>query len=104
MASTRLRSDGRVTIPKSLRHAVGLSAGDELDAEVAGDGILLRPRQPRDPEQWWYWTEEWQAREREMEADLAAGRHGPVFSSGTEFLATLREIAGLESSNDGTAR
>ena len=92
MASTRLLSDGRVTIPKPLRHAVGLCEGDELDAEVAGDGILLRPRQPRDPEQRWYWTEEWQAKERETEADLAAGRHGPVFSSGAEFLAALREM------------
>ena len=74
MASTRLRSDGRVTIPKPLRHAVGLCEGDELGTEVAGDGILLRPRQPRDPEQWWYWTEEWQAKEREMEVDLARGQ------------------------------
>lgn len=42
----------------------------------------------------------WQAKEREMEADLAAGRHGPVFSSGAEFLAALREIAGLGPSSD----
>ena len=98
-----MRSDGRVTIPKPLRHAVGLCEGDELDAEVAGDGILLRPRQPRDPEQWWYWTEEWQAAEREIEDDLAADRRGPVFSSGAEFLAALREIANSESNSDGAA-
>ena len=103
MASTRLRSDGRVTIPKPLRQAAGLCEGDELDAEATGDGILLRPRQSRDPEQWWYWTEEWQTKEQEAEADLAAGRRGPVFSSGEEFLAALREIASLEPSSDSTA-
>ena len=50
-----------------------------------------------------YWTDEWQAGEREMDADVAAGRHGPVFSSGADFLAALREIAGLEPSGDATA-
>ena len=68
------------------------------------DGILLLPRQRRDPEQWWYWTAEWQAAERELEADLAAGSHGPVFSSGTEFLATLRKIARSKPSSNSTPR
>ena len=103
MASAELRSDGRVEIPKPLRHAPSLFEGDESETEVTGDEIPLRPRQPRDPEQWWYWTEEWQAAEREMEADVAEGRHGLVFSSGTEFLAALREVAGLEASSDSTA-
>ncbi|MCY3951201.1 MAG: hypothetical protein OXG69_01475 [bacterium] len=49
------------------------------------------------------WTEEWQAKEREAEADIAPGRHGPVFSSGEEFLTALREIAGLGPGGDSTA-
>ena len=104
MVSTRLGSDGRVTIPKPLRQAVSLREGDELDAEVTGDRIPLRPRQPRDPEQWWYWTAEWQAAEHELEADLVAGRHGPVFSSGAEIMAALYELAGSEPSSDSTPR
>ena len=31
-------------------------------------------RQPIKPGQEWFWTEQWQAAEREVEADLAAGR------------------------------
>jgi hypothetical protein len=27
-----------------------------------------------DPDQWWFWTDEWQAREREADADREAGR------------------------------
>jgi AbrB family looped-hinge helix DNA binding protein len=100
----RLRSDGRVTIPKHLRHEAGLCEGDELEAEATRDGILLRPRQGRDPEQWWFWTEEWQAMEREIEADLAAGERGTVFASGEGFLAALHEIAASGSPNDAAPR
>lgn len=103
MASARLCSDGRVTIPKDLRDAAGLRVGTEFDAELTDDGILLRPRLGRDADQWWFWTEEWQAKELEAEADIAAGRHGPVFSSGEEFLTALRELAGLGPGSDSTA-
>ena len=88
-----LGSDGRVTIPKNLRRQARLSEGDELDAEITGEGILLRPRSQRDEDQWWYWTEEWQVGEQQIAEDRAAGRCGPVFASGEEFLAALCETA-----------
>jgi len=41
-------------------------------------------------EQLWFWTKEWQKREREAEKDIKAGRiYGP-FSSGAELLKSLR--------------
>lgn len=39
-------------------------------------------------DQAWYWTPEWQAREREAEADLRAGRYED-FDSMDDFLASL---------------
>ena len=62
-------------------------------AEMTSDGILLRPCSQRDEDQWWYWTDEWQAGEQQIAEDRAAGRLGPVFASGDEFLAALREGA-----------
>jgi hypothetical protein len=41
------------------------------------------------PGQAWYWTEEWQAGEREADSQIAAGE-GTVYDSGEEFLAALR--------------
>ena len=41
-----------------------------------------------DPNQAWFWTAEWQAGEREADADLAAGRYED-FGSLEEFLAAL---------------
>ena len=74
-----------------------------MDAEMTRDGILLRPRHQRDPDQWWYWTDEWQAGEQQIAKDRAANRRGPVFSSGAELLAALRETADSGRADDGVA-
>ena len=99
-----LGSDGRVTIPKNLRRQARLSEGDELEVEVTSDGILLRPCSERDQDQWWYWTDEWQAGEQQIVEDRAAGRRGPVFVSGEEFLAALRETAASDGADDSSSR
>ena len=45
-------------------------------------------QQPIKPGQEWFWTEEWQAAECEVEADLEAGRC-ETFDTMEEFLASL---------------
>ena len=99
-----LRSDGRVTIPKNLRRQARLSEGDELDVEMTSEGILLRPCSQRHENQWWYWTDEWQAGEQQITEDRAAGRRGPVFASGDEFLAALREAVAPDGAVDSISR
>jgi hypothetical protein len=44
-----------------------------------------------EPEQAWFWTPEWQAREREADADLAAGRSS-IFDGDKAFLAHLNSL------------
>jgi len=41
-----------------------------------------------DPEQAWFWTCGWQAKEREADADIAAGR-GTTYESDEAFLGAL---------------
>lgn len=45
-----------------------------------------------DPEQAWFWTPEWQAKEREADADIAAGR-GTFYGSAEAFLDDLDEAS-----------
>ena len=69
---------------------------DELpDTAVEGAGVLLRGiiKGPIDPDQAWFWTPEWQAKEREADADKAAGRV-ERFESHEAFLAALDERRG----------
>jgi AbrB family looped-hinge helix DNA binding protein len=89
---TRLRAKGQVTLPEEIRTAAHLEEGDLLDAEITSEGILLRPQKVIDATQAWFWTPEWQAGEREVDADLAAGRV-EKFESGEAFVTALRSSA-----------
>jgi hypothetical protein len=44
----------------------------------------------RDPDQAWFWTAEWQVKEHEADADLAAGRY-TRYDSDEAFLDALEE-------------
>lgn len=44
-----------------------------------------------DAEQAWFWTPEWQAKEREVDEVQERGEPGAVFTTGDEFLAWLDE-------------
>jgi antitoxin PrlF len=43
--SSRISEKGQVTIPKTLREALGIRAGDRLEFELRGDAIRIR-KQP----------------------------------------------------------
>ena len=62
------------------------------EGAVDGAAILLEEITDGriDPEQAWFWTREWQAKEREADDDVAAGR-GITYVSDNEFLAALDE-------------
>lgn len=92
MARTTLRAKGQLTLPDDIRRAAQLEEGDLLEAELTDEGILLRPQKVIDATQAWFWTPEWQAGEREADADIDAGRV-ETFASGEEFLDALRKIA-----------
>ena len=67
-------------------------------AAAERDSVLTKARSVRteafavmkrlNPDQAWFWTETWQAKEREADADIAAGRTS-FHASTDEFLAAL---------------
>lgn len=78
-------------MPENIRRAAHLEEGDLLEAELTDNGILLRPQKVIDADQAWFWTPEWQAKEREADEEIAAGQ-GEIAYSGEEFLAALRKM------------
>ena len=87
-----VRKNAQITLPAGIRKKAHIEEGDILEAEVRGDEIVLKPKKLVDKSQAWYWTKEWQERERQADEDIAAGRYKD-FDTLDEFLADLHKEA-----------
>jgi antitoxin MazE len=74
---------GTITLPKLYRNA---SLYEVRPRE--GGGLELIPQHAVDAAQAWFWSDRWQAMEREANADISAGRV-TRFNSADSFLAEL---------------
>lgn len=86
-----LRSKGQLTLPTEIRRLTGLSDGDLLELDIVEGRIVITKLQTVDPEDRWFWTDEWQEGERQAAADFAAGR-STFYESTEAFLAALDAI------------
>ena len=83
---------GAFTIPLELCRVTGIEPGDVVTVEVTTDGkLLVRPPEGRrDPDQWWFWTDEWYEGEVEIDRMRASGDAPSERLSGAEFIALLQ--------------
>jgi antitoxin MazE len=85
--------NGTITIPAQLRRRFGLDKpGAQVEIVVRDGEIVLRPHVAVPAEQAWFWTDKWQAKEREADDSLAVG-HVTTFDTAEDFLAHLDGIA-----------
>jgi len=85
-----VQSRGTVSLPVQLRRRLHL---DQADSQIKliehDDGrVELIPIVTVPADQAWFWTERWQAMEREADADIAAGRVA-VVEGADELIAHL---------------
>jgi AbrB family looped-hinge helix DNA binding protein len=87
----KISSKRQVSVPKNVMDALELKPGDEVDFRVEGNTARLVPiktiKVPRD--QAWFWTPEWQEKEREADIELATGQYTD-FDQLEEVLKDLR--------------
>ena len=88
---------GVIALPADLRQRLHLDEpGAQLEITERPDGVLeLRPALPVPADQAWFWTEQWQQREREVDEHVAAGRV-VVHETGEDFLAHLDDLDAAE--------
>jgi len=69
-----LKQKSQVTIPSALLKKLKLNIGDKLDIKEKDGKLIITPVTvvPRDQE--WYWSKEWQEKERKADEDLRAGK------------------------------
>jgi bifunctional DNA-binding transcriptional regulator/antitoxin component of YhaV-PrlF toxin-antitoxin module len=87
-----LQTRGVLALPPELRKRYQLDRpGAQVEVTERADGVLeLRPQIAVPASQAWFWTEQWQERERAADADLAAGRYADT-DDAEGFLAELDE-------------
>lgn len=84
--------NGTVTIPAAVRRKFGLDKpGAQVEIVVHDDTIVLVPHAAIPADQMWFWSKEWQGKEREVEHELAAGRR-TTHESGEELIAHLDRL------------
>lgn len=90
MTVTRIGPKHQITIPRELFERLGLQPGDLLEVQVEADGLRLMPQKliPRD--QAWFWTGEWQEREREASNAIAGSEVSGPFDTAEELVRHLR--------------
>ena len=82
---------GMLRIPGEVLERAHLKDGAPVSLHVSEDGEIVIQAEERDPDQAWFWTEEWQRKEREADEDIAAGRvTGPMTEK--EFTAELERL------------
>ena len=79
---------GQVTIPAEMRRQAGIDIGDYVEMRLEAGHLVLVPKQLIDKDQTWFWTQEWQAAEREAEDELRAGQV-KAFDTLDELIADL---------------
>jgi AbrB family looped-hinge helix DNA binding protein len=71
---TKLRGRSQITLPSEIIKKMRLSPGDNLDISIEDDKIIVKPVLIIDRSQSWFWSKEWQEKEKEVEEDIKAGR------------------------------
>lgn len=89
-----IQARGTIALPADIRKRHHLDEpGAQVEVVERDDGVIeLRPTVAVPASQAWFWTEEWQAGEREVDEMVARG-DVQEFASGEEMMAHLRRIA-----------
>lgn len=87
--SVRLGAKHQVTIPHKISKALQLRKGDHMLMRLVDRRVEMVPAALIPKDQLWFWTSEWQQKEREADQDIAAGRV-KEFGSAEDLLQDLR--------------
>ena len=89
-----IQARGTIALPADIRKRHHLDEpGAQVEVVERDDGVIeLHPMVAVPASQAWFWTEEWQAGEREVDERVARG-DVQEFASGEELMAHLRRIA-----------
>ena len=91
MQITRVSPKHQITIPKDAFEKLHLEVGDFMEVETTQEGLLLIPQKLISKDQSWFWTKEWQEREREADEAIDRGELSGAFKNANELIRHLKK-------------
>jgi AbrB family looped-hinge helix DNA binding protein len=91
MQLTKISPKHQITIPKEAFEKLRLEVGDFLEVDVTEGGLLLIPKKLISKDQAWFWTKEWQKKEKEADEAIARGEVSGPFKNASELVRHLRK-------------
>jgi len=82
----------QITIPAKVFKTLQLKVGDFLAAKIKNNEIILKPKKLIPKDQEWFWTKEWQSKEREADEDIRAGRLSGPFTTAKDLIKHLNSL------------
>ncbi len=90
MLTTRISPKKQITIPTALFDKLGLEIGDHLEVDIEKEKLVFVPKKLVSKDQFWFWNDKWQKKEKEAEKDIKKGRIAGPFSSGRALVKSLK--------------
>ncbi len=91
MQLTRISPKHQITIPKEAFEKLQLEVGDFLEVETTEEGLLLIPKKLVSKDQTWFWTREWQEKEKEADEAIGRGELSKPFTKADDLIRHLRK-------------
>lgn len=67
---TEIRARAQITIPAEILKKLNLKQGDNLEVDIEGGHIVLRPVIAVPKEQAYFWSSQWQDEEKQVQDDI----------------------------------
>ena len=76
-----VRKKNQVTIPKAIIDSLEIQEGDVLDCIVQDGKIIITPKILIPKDQAWFWSIEWQAKEKEVQKEIEKKGIGRAYTA-----------------------
>ncbi len=67
MSLSKVTRNYQITIPSGIRRALHIKVGSLVDFVMDKKQVILKPKVVVDDNQSWFWSQEWQAAEKEAD-------------------------------------
>jgi len=91
MPAVKIGPKHQITIPRDVFDSMRLEVGDFLDTQVKDNAIVLIPKKLVPKDQAWFWSKEWQEKEKEADAAIAEGDSIGPFSKASDAVKALKK-------------